>query len=97
MKTVIREQLAQGKTDQQILDFFVAAYGDSILSDPPKRGLMLVVWIGPIVGLVAGAALLAVLMSSWLRHRPAAPSPHGATVAGPVADEFQRFREEFSR
>ena len=41
MRSVIRTKLIAGETDQQILDEFVASYGDSILSEPPKRGASL--------------------------------------------------------
>src|SRR5205085_10209616 len=55
MRAVIRSKVAAGESDQQILDEFVASYGDSILTEPPKRGISLGVWIGPIVAVFLGA------------------------------------------
>ena len=54
MRSVIRTKLSAGESDQQILDEFVASYGDSILTEPPKRGISLGVWAGPIVGRCPG-------------------------------------------
>lgn len=94
MRNVIRARVMAGESDQQILDEFVASYGDGILTEPPKRGISLGVWIGPIVAVAAGAVLLAALLRTW-RRAPAQAAPE--PVAPDVAAELQRFREEFGR
>jgi cytochrome c-type biogenesis protein CcmH len=98
MRAVIRTKLLAGEGDQQILDEFVASYGDSVLTDPPKRGLSLGVWLGPTVGVALGAVVLGLLLRSW-RHTPRAgtSAPAGASLDAEVADEYRRFREEFGR
>jgi cytochrome c-type biogenesis protein CcmH len=96
MRTVIRTKLIAGESDQQILDAFVASYGDSILTEPPKRGISLGVWLGPVAALLLGAALVTVLLRTWRRPRMAA-SRNGVAVDPDVADEFHRFREEYGR
>jgi cytochrome c-type biogenesis protein CcmH len=97
MRDVIRTRLTQGATDRQILDEFVASYGDSILTDPPKRGISLGVWLGPAIGLLLGAALLVGLLLSWRRAPRATATAPDAAVDPAVADEFRRFRNEFGR
>jgi len=96
MRTLIRARIAAGVPDQQILDEFVASYGDSILSEPPKRGIALGVWLGPAAGLLFGALIVAVLLLSWRHPRRATPVPL-ATLDPDVADELHRFRNEFGR
>ncbi|HEY3059567.1 MAG TPA: cytochrome c-type biogenesis protein [Chloroflexota bacterium] len=97
MRQVIRTRLAAGASDQQILDEFVASYGDGILTEPPKRGISLGVWLGPGIGLLFGVALLTLVLMSW-RRAPRAASTSAAAAPDPdVADEFQRFRGELSR
>src|SRR6266851_2716531 len=98
MRALIRTRLAAGVGDQQILDEFVASYGDSILTEPPKRGISLGVWLGPTIGVLLGVVVLGVLLRSWRR------TPSARTVALPglapdpeVTDEYRRFREEFGR
>jgi cytochrome c-type biogenesis protein CcmH len=71
MRSVIRTKLSAGESDQQILDEFVASYGDSILTEPPKRGTSLGVWAGPIVGMI----LVGVLLWSWRRPGTTGGSP----------------------
>lgn len=95
MRAVIRAKVAAGESDQQILDAFVASYGDGILTEPPKRGISLGVWIGPLVGVILGASVLVLLLLAW--RRPAAPRRLAVSVEPDVADELSRFREEFGR
>jgi len=58
MRMVIRQKLQEGKTKQQILDYFTARYGDTVLSSPPKRGVNLVLWLLPLFALIAGLVFL---------------------------------------
>lgn len=51
MRRIIAEQLAQGKSRDEIRAFFVQRYGDWILYEPPARGLTLWVWLSPLIGL----------------------------------------------
>jgi len=51
MRRIIYEQLAQGKTEAEIRQFFVQRYGDWILYEPPVRGVTLWVWLSPLFGL----------------------------------------------
>src|SRR5712692_3462245 len=98
MRGVIRTRLAAGTPDQQILDEFVASYGDSILTEPPKRGISLGVWLGPTIGVILGAVLLALLLRSWRRTAiGGSGTVAGAALDPEVTDEYHRFREEFGR
>jgi cytochrome c-type biogenesis protein CcmH len=97
MRGVIRTRLTAGEPDQQILDEFVASYGDSILTEPPKRGISLGVWIGPVVGVVLGAALVTLLLRSWRRAPVPSTGLSTEAVDTEVVDEFHRFRKEYGR
>jgi cytochrome c-type biogenesis protein CcmH len=98
MRSVIRTKLAAAESDQQILDEFVASYGDSILTEPPKRGISLGVWVGPLIGVGFGVLIVSVLLKTWRRSPPTSGTPDGPpAVDGDVSDEFRRFREEYGR
>ena len=98
MRAVIRSKLSAGESDQQILDEFVASYGDSILTEPPKRGISLGVWVGPVIGVALGALLVGMLLKAWRRTAPVETASAGPSgVDSDVADEFHRFREEYGR
>jgi cytochrome c-type biogenesis protein CcmH len=96
MRAVVRTKLIAGESDQQILDEFVASYGDGILTEPPKRGISLGVWIGPVIGVAIGALLLATVLRAW-KHAPVQAADARAAPDPEVADEFRRFRKEFGQ
>jgi cytochrome c-type biogenesis protein CcmH len=95
MRRVIRSQVEAGQTDQQILDSFVASYGDGILTEPPKRGVGLGVWLGSAIGIATGALVPVFVLNGWRR----APDRHSsrAPVDADANEEFARFRNEFGR
>jgi cytochrome c-type biogenesis protein CcmH len=74
MRALIREQLAAGETDDQIIAYFVSKYGEWILLEPPRRGLLWLVWGAPIAALLAGAYLAA----NYVRRRV---GPHGGSTS----------------
>lgn len=98
MRAVIRAKLDAGESDQQILNEFVASYGDSILTEPPKRGVSLGVWLGPTIGVPLGAIGLGLLLRAWRRAPRSDPRViAGVSLDSEVNDEYHRFREEFGR
>lgn len=56
MKQQVREMLARGYTEEQILDYFEQSYGQFVLEKPKNR----LIWILPIVVLVLGAVVVIV-------------------------------------
>lgn len=78
MRGVIRRKLEQGEADQTILAYFVDRYGDGVLVEPPRRGIGLGVWVGPVVMIVVGGIVLAVTLRYWLRARPTPAPREGA-------------------
>lgn len=56
-RRTVREQVAAGRTDAEILDWFVARYGEFVLMDPPKRGLNWVLWLAGPALLLGGCAI----------------------------------------
>ena len=58
VRRLVREQIAQGKTDQQIEDFFVARYGAAILMKPPLQPATWLLWLGPfgVLAIAGGVA-----------------------------------------
>ena len=67
MRNIIQEQLSEGKSEADVLEYLQARYGDWILLEPPKRGLHLVVWLLPIFGGVLGVLTLLLLFKRWTR------------------------------
>ncbi|MDX1387811.1 MAG: cytochrome c-type biogenesis protein [Acidobacteriota bacterium] len=65
MKAEIREMLAAGKTEQEILDFYVAKHGNLILAVPPAEGFNLTVYLVPMGMLALGAVALVLVAKRW--------------------------------
>jgi cytochrome c-type biogenesis protein CcmH len=59
MKLEVREKLAQGYDQEQILAQFEQSYGEFVRLRPPLRGVNWVVWLGPVAFLVVGGAAAA--------------------------------------
>jgi cytochrome c-type biogenesis protein CcmH len=66
LRRLVREQIAAGKSDQQIQDFLLARYGDFILLKPPVRPYTWLLWLAPFV-VLAGAGGVA-----WMTIKKAA-------------------------
>jgi cytochrome c-type biogenesis protein CcmH len=70
LRTIVRERLTAGDSDQQVLGFVTARYGDYVLLRPPVRAGTLVLWFGPVVLLVT-----AIIAMTLRRRRPAKAEP----------------------
>src|SRR5687767_6167223 len=69
LRNQIREQLAAGKSERDVIDFMVARYGDFVLYRPPFKAATLALWLGPFLLLAAAAWFLI----RRVRRRGAAP------------------------
>lgn len=56
LRREVREQMQKGMSDQEIIDYLVARYGDYVLFDPPVKSYTLLLWYGPFALLLAGLA-----------------------------------------
>ena len=92
MRAIVVEQLAQGRTEDQIKDYFAERYGPSVLMEPPRRGISLLAWLFPPLG--ALGAGLALYLALRLMRRPPAAEPQGLGEATRLSDEE---RDEYFR
>ena len=69
MKQIVRQQIAAGRTEEQIKAFLVDQFGPGVLAEPPKSGFDLLAWLLPLGLLVAGALGVGVLAWGWSRRR----------------------------
>lgn len=73
MRALIRQKLVAGEGPDQIIAYFVRKYGEWILLEPPRRGLLWLVWIGPAAALLAGLLIAGAFLRKTVRH-PGQPS-----------------------
>ncbi|HTX79961.1 MAG TPA: cytochrome c-type biogenesis protein CcmH [Longilinea sp.] len=92
MRELIREKLAAGWSTKQIEDYFVQQYGPAVLAEPPAEGWNLLVYIVPLVALVAGAFFVAQVFrhSPKTQSKPARPTlPSEDPYLNRLEDELQ--------
>jgi len=65
----VRQQIADGKSDQQIEDFLVARYGDFILMKPPVQPNTWLLWLAPFLVLVLAGGVAAMTIKKAAARR----------------------------
>ncbi len=58
MKHQVRELLARGYTEEQILKYFELSYGQFVLLKPKFEGVTGMVWVLPVLALIAGGVIV---------------------------------------
>ena len=53
-RVIIKTKLQEGQSREEILNYFISRYGDSVLSSPPAKGIRLIIWILPVAVLLFG-------------------------------------------
>jgi len=83
MMTILREQLAQGRSEAEIVEFFRSRYGDYVMLSPPASGYGGLVWAAPLLLLLAGGGAYLLLLRRSTRASgvlaAAAPEPSPLT------------------
>lgn len=92
MRSIIRERLEAGDSEQQVVDYFTSRYGDRVLVAPPREGFHVAVWLLPIAGVLLAAVGAFFVLRSWRRS----PAPeHAVSPIDPrVERELADFRDE---
>ena len=57
LRQLVREQMADGRSDSQIKQFLVARYGDFILMEPPLQPDTYFLWLAPFVVLLGAGGV----------------------------------------
>ncbi len=94
-RDLIRQQLSQGWTEDQIKQYFVNQYGARVLAEPPRTGLNWLAYILPPLAILAGAFLLLRAMRAWRKAAPAEAKP--AEPETPKDEYVRRLEEELKK
>lgn len=94
MKSVIGEQLDQGASPQEVIDYFVQRYGDYILMKPRTDGIGRLLW-----GMPVAVILLVALLVGWqIKVRAAASTaadgPDKAALTEQQRQRLQQLQEQ---
>ncbi len=87
LREQVRAQIAAGRSDEEIIEYLTARYGDFVRYRPAFKGKTLILWLGPFGVLVLAGTVAAV----FIRRSRAAPAP-----APPDAQRLSRVLDEES-
>lgn len=100
MKQQIRQFLAQGQTEKQILDAYVQVYGERILAAPLASGFNLVAYVTPPLALFVGIVGMFSWLTQWRRTGQRQPvlQQEASLIASRITSRLRdRLRDELSR
>src|SRR6185295_5186397 len=81
MRAQVRELLAAGYDQDQVLAYYERSYGEFVRLQPSLHGVNWLVWLAPVAGLLLGGAVIA-----WALRAPRAESGEGAEPRAAAAD-----------
>jgi cytochrome c-type biogenesis protein CcmH len=92
-REVIRVKLSEGQSEEEIKAYFAEQYGPRALAEPPREGFTSMVWIVPIVAVVAGGIFFTRYMRRIktagpfpIEGSPLSQAPHSG--ADPAPDDY---------
>jgi cytochrome c-type biogenesis protein CcmH len=92
-RELIRQMLAQGKTPNEIKQYFVDHYGARVLAEPPRTGLTWLVYLVPPVAFLIGVFLLFRAFVTW-KKLPKKPASEEVAGTGPAKEGEYSYRLE---
>ena len=67
LRLLVRERLKAGDSDQAVMDYVVARYGEFVLLKPPFNAATLLLWLTPLLALLAAIYLVRASMQGGTR------------------------------
>lgn len=97
MRDIIRKQLDEGKSKEEILAYFVNSYGESILASPPPKGINWLLWLLPGVAIVFGG--LGIILFLYKSQSNKNNDKHTSENTRPEVDNdyIKRIEEELEK
>jgi cytochrome c-type biogenesis protein CcmH len=98
-RDLIRQQLQQGWSEDQIKQYFVEQYGARVLSEPPRVGLNWLIYVLPPAIILIGAFMLFRSFRAWTRAGESEPqSDEQDSSESPASDDYvQRLEDELRK
>src|SRR5215213_7965454 len=79
LRILVRERLTAGDSDNQVIDFLVARYGEFVLLKPRVAAHTLLLWLAPVAVVLLGA--LSLILFLRRKGQQELPSPEALTPA----------------
>jgi cytochrome c-type biogenesis protein CcmH len=93
-RELIRQMLLEGKTPEEIKQYFVDYYGARVLSEPPRTGINWLIYIVPPATFLAGISVLCLAFRNWKRvAKGSVTSPMSSQEGSPLRSGRKSVRE----
>lgn len=89
LKKEIGEQIASGKSREDILAYFTTKYGEKILSSPTTTGFNIAAWTVPFVVIALGGLIIGVVLVRWRRATDGTETPVAAAPPSTTDPELK--------
>ena len=93
IKADVQAKINAGMSEQQILDWYVAKYSQTVLSAPTHSGFNLTAWLLPFFAFAVGGVFLV----KFLKKQQHVQTPDKAAPADPSSSEDDMYREQLKR
>ncbi len=99
MRRVIRQKLAEGDSEDQVIAYFQQHYGDTVLESPPRQGFTALIWLVPLAMLLLGGFVVVSAARGWRTTSPeaAATAGEGEDASALLDDQRARLRAALQR
>ena len=95
MRDLVLKKLRQGKSREEILQYFESRYGERILAKPNKKGFNLILWFLPLVLVALAAIVICFLIRRWFTMAQATPIAH--FDEGQLSEYKERLEKELKQ
>ena len=86
LRAIVRERLTAGDTNEEVMAYVVARYGNFVLLKPPLDMQTILLWSAPLLVLIPGGLGLALYLRRRGRASAAEPTPRTAEEQRTLAD-----------
>ncbi|WP_025896945.1 cytochrome c-type biogenesis protein [Sneathiella glossodoripedis] len=88
LRSIVRERISAGDSDEEVRQFLVSRYGDWVLLNPPFRLRTIMLWVFPFVALVLGGVFVVRFLRS--RQNPTAENANLAPLSPEEEAELEK-------
>jgi cytochrome c-type biogenesis protein CcmH len=97
MRQIIRKQLEEGKSKEEVIAYFVNRYGETILASPPPRGVNWLLWLLPGLAIVFGGLGIGIYLYRSQSGKNSADSGKRAQKTAADSDYMLKIDEELKK
>jgi cytochrome c-type biogenesis protein CcmH len=97
MRQIIRKQLEEGKSKEEVIAYFVNRYGETILASPPPRGVNWLLWLLPGLAIVFGGLGIGIYLYKSQSGKNSAGSGKRAQKTAADSDYMLKIDEELKK